>query len=272
MLNSIRLAIESNLRTETNRVPFALPAPSRESISSRLEEAKLPTQNGTSCADTLDLRGKTADYTVYGRGGNDTIFSGSGHDKLYGGGGKDLIYAATEDALINGGQGVDTVSFRYSPTGVRVELWDGGLGAWPENLNSPTYHSKVIARVENVVGSIYADHIYGSQAVNKLNGGAGNDYLGAYGSGDFLTGGTGADRFVLTAVTGKVTITDFHYLEGDRLDMDAGPNLTWVSGSAPDANGVMQQAWTATCDFQFGGSLQIVVLGADTSPSTDWFM
>ena len=58
----------------------------------------------------------------------------------------------------------------------------------------------------------------------------------------------------------------------DRLDMDAVPNLTWVSGSASDANGVMQQAWIATCDFQFGGSLQIVVLGADTGPSTDWFM
>ena len=226
---------------------------------------------GTSGDDTLDLRGYTADYTVDGGAGNDTIYGGGGRDKLYGGRGDDLIYGSTDDILIDGGAGVDTVSFLYSTTGVRVELWDGGMGEWPNDSASP-YRSNVLVKVENVDGSEGNDQIAGSRAVNKLDGGAGNDSLHASGGGDFLTGGTGADRFYLGGATGSVTITDFHWLEGDRIHMDGPPQFDWVRGEAPDADGIIQQAWIGTCELLFGGgTFQVIVLGYDTSPSNDWF-
>ena len=226
---------------------------------------------GTSGDDTLDRRGFSDDWTIDGRAGNDTIYGGDGHDSLYGGRGDDLIYAAIDDAAIAGGAGVDTVSFLYSATAVRVELADGGVGPWPSDPNNPIRFN-VIAGVENVTGTELGDRITGNRAVNVLDGGAGNDDLIARGSGDFVTGGTGADMFFLQSVTRSVTITDFHFNEGDRLEADGTPEFSWVEGTAEDADGNLQPAWIGTCDLLFGGTLTVNVLGADTTPSPDWII
>lgn len=237
---------------------------------------------GTSGDDFLDIRTYTDDWTVDGRAGNDTIYGGSGHDKLYGGRGNDLIYASPEDTLIDGGAGIDTVSFLYSATGVRVELWDGGLGEWPTDPTNP-YRSNVLKNIENVTGSNFDDFINGSRAVNELDGGDGNDRLLAWGSGDFLTGGTGADTFDVRQVvdsvrrgTETVTVTDFQYNDGDRINAGgATPDqLDWVFGSGYDAEGNPQPAWVGTWHMPSGGTFELIVFGtADNSPLvTDWFI
>jgi Ca2+-binding RTX toxin-like protein len=234
---------------------------------------------GTAGDDTLDIRGNTADYTVDGRAGNDTIYGGDGQDSLRGGRGDDLIYAAVDDSNVDGGSGVDTVSFLYSATGVRVELSDGGLGLWPDS-DPTTFRPRVLSNVENVIGSIHDDFIYGSRAVNELDGGAGDDHLFANGSGDFLTGGTGADtldvRPVVSSVrrgTETVTLTDFNYNEGDRIAAGAATpaQLEWVFGSANDADGNLQPAWLGTWVLPSGGTFELIVLGTD-APSADWFI
>jgi Ca2+-binding RTX toxin-like protein len=238
---------------------------------------------GTSGDDYLDdIIGFSADYTVDGRAGNDTIFGGDGHDKLLGGRGDDLIYASVEDVKIDGGSGDDTVSFLYSATGVRVELPDGGLGLWPDT-NPTTVRSRVLSNIENIDGSNHDDFIVGSRAVNELDGGGGNDQLHAFGSGDFLTGGAGADLFqvshvVLSADTPRsgtqtVTITDFDFVDGDRIDAGSATpaQLNWMSGSASDANGNLQPAWIGTWDIPTGGTFELIVFGTD-APSTDWFI
>jgi len=232
---------------------------------------------GTSGDDELDYRLSTADLMIDGRAGNDTIYGGTGHDSLYGGRGNDLIYASVEDTLIDGGAGVDTVSFIYSGTGVRVFLSDGALGLSPDDPSNPTLRPNVIAKIENVIGSNYDDFLVGNRSVNEIEGRGGNDTLQAWGSGDFLTGGTGADTFYpLTGQTNgrdvTTTITDFHYNEGDRVQMDGSPLFTWIDGFAPDADGTIQQAWIGTCTLQSGGTLQLIVLGADTTPSGDWLI
>ena len=236
---------------------------------------------GTSGDDTLDRRGYTDDWKIDGRAGNDTLYGGGGHDSLYGGRGNDLIYGSGEDLVIDGGTGLDTVSFLYSSTGVRVELPEGGLGLWPDT-NPTTVRPHVLKNIENVTGSNYDDFIYGSRAVNELDGGAGNDHLIANGSGDFLTGGTGADTFNVSPVVGAVsrntetvTVTDFQYNNGDRIDAgDATPaQLDWVFGSANDAEGNPQPAWIGTWQLPTGGTFELIVLGADTDPTvTDWFI
>jgi Ca2+-binding RTX toxin-like protein len=225
---------------------------------------------GTSGDDTLDIRGFVDDYTVKGLAGNDTIYGGSGHDSLDGGRGNDLIYASADDAAIIGGAGLDTVSFLNSATGVWAELISNAFGPWPT-----TTPSSLLKNIENVIGSDYDDVISGSgRVVNELDGGAGNDRLIAYGSGDFLTGGTGADTFDVRPVIGSgrrgtdtVTVTDFQYNDGDRID--AGPvtpaQLDWVF---EPANG----AWIGTWDLPSEATFELIVLGADTDPSEAWFI
>lgn len=228
---------------------------------------------GTSGDDIIDIRGNSADCTVDGRAGNDTIYGGDGHDTLLGSLGNDLIYASVEDALIDGGGGADTVSFiefsDISGKGIHANLLGGHLGlAGPVGLRV-----NVLVNVENLVGSNYADYLAGNRSANLLDGQGGNDRLLAWGTGDFLTGGTGADQFDVTGVgNGTVTITDFHYNEGDRIRIEGGANFSWVSGFGQDAQGNVQPAWIGTCDIQFGGALQVVVLGFDTAPSANWII
>lgn len=139
------------------------------------------------------------DDTVFGNGGNDTLFGNDGNDYLYGGQGNDFLDGwVGNDALVGWG-GNDT-------------LWgydgDDTLGDW--------YH--------------------GEAGSDELNGEAGNDTLYGYGRGiegleyDTLTGGSGADKFVLGQETNSsvygyayylggdyATITDFNYWEGDKF-------------------------------------------------------
>ena len=107
---------------------------------------------GTSGDDTLDIRGFIDDYTVDGRAGNDTIYGGNGEDSLYGSRGNDLIYASVEDALINGGGGVDTVSFLYYS-----DTSGGGVDTRLLNL----------VNVENLIGSSYSDVLVGNRSRNE---------------------------------------------------------------------------------------------------------
>ena len=134
----------------------------------------------------------------------------------------------------------------------------------------------VLWGVENVTGSNYDDFIYGNlRAVNELDGGAGNDHLQAYGSGDFLTGGTGADTFDVRPVIGSgrrgtdtVTVTDFQYNDGDRIAAGSvtPAQLDWVFEPA-------NNAWIGTWDIPSEGTFELIVLGADTDPTvTDWFI
>ena len=226
---------------------------------------------GTSGDDILDVSSQTADYTVDGRAGNDEIHGGNGHDSLLGGRGNDLIYASVEDTRLDGGAGVDTVSFAnfsdVSGLGVEARLQGGLLG-----LTVGTLQTDVFAGVENLTGSNYNDILGGNRSVNELDGGAGNDLLLAAGRGDFLTGGTGADTLDVTSASRIVTITDFHYNEGDRIRMEGGATFDWAQGTGVDADGNVESAWIGTCDLLSGGTLQVVVLGFDTAPSADWII
>jgi Ca2+-binding RTX toxin-like protein len=222
---------------------------------------------GTSGDDILDIRGYSADYTVDGRAGNDTIYGGDGHDSLLGGRGNDLIYGLAGDSLIDGGGGVDTVSFLESTTGIQARLQGGYLG---EMGGTPQLN--VLANVENLTGSSFADLLGGNRSVNELDGGAGDDRLLAWGTGDFLTGGAGADRFDVTSVSRTVTITDFDYAAGDRIEIEGEATFSWVQGSGTDADGNVQDAWIGTCDLLFGGTRKVVVLGSETAPTEDWII
>src|SRR5687768_7321980 len=96
------------------------------------------------------LTGLEDNDILKGGGGADTLFGDSGADTLKGGGGADTL---------NGGSGVDTADYFDSSAGVVVSLITDTAGngdAEGDELNS----------IENLNGSAFADHLYGTDGVN----------------------------------------------------------------------------------------------------------
>ncbi|MEO1634103.1 MAG: calcium-binding protein, partial [Cyanobacteria bacterium J06631_9] len=114
------------------------------------------------------LKGNNGDDALYGEAGIDYLYGGNGNDSLYGGDDDDELYGHVGHDLLHGGNGNDTVT--------------GGLG-------NDLLH-----------GDDGNDILQGNRGNDTLLGGAGNDVLNGYGYNadrDQLTGGAGADTFVL---------------------------------------------------------------------------
>jgi uncharacterized delta-60 repeat protein len=140
------------------------------------------------------------------------------------------LYAGVGNNVLQGGSGIDTVSYAYGvsgTTGVTVNLCvttaqtTGGSG------------SDTLGGIENVAGSVNADRLTGNSGNNVLNGGAGNDtLLGGEGNdnlcgstgNDSMTGGAGSDSFTFNSALGSSNIdiiTDFvHGTDKIVLDDD----------------------------------------------------
>lgn len=139
---------------------------------------------------------------AHGGPGNDAIAGGAGDDVLNGGGGRDVLRGgAGNDVLsdgdgmqgapidsdtVDGGPGVDTVSYAARKSGVRADLaTQGAAGARGEN--------DVISGIENVTGGDGPDTLIGDDGPNDISGRAGADTIEGGGGDDRIQGGPGAD-------------------------------------------------------------------------------
>src|SRR5262249_31731691 len=105
------------------------------------------------------LKGGGGSDLLDGRDGADTLLGGAGNDTLVGGVGADALF---------GDDGLDTADYSDSTAAVTVSLLAGtGHGGDAEG--------DTLARIERVVGSIYADVLEGDDGANVLVGGRGND-------------------------------------------------------------------------------------------------
>ncbi|MBA3265487.1 MAG: hypothetical protein H0T14_03825 [Nocardioidaceae bacterium] len=164
-----------------------------------------------------ELIGGAGDDTLLGTHGSE-FFGGAGDDELTvdgdenpglvtslrAGPGDDLIVNSLLDDHIDAGDGVDLVRHLSFTTtlGVNVDLAQGTASGWG---------SDTLVSVENIIGSLNADIIKGSNLPNYLSGsdgadtivgrGApdrifgdnGNDELGGGGGDDLINGGGGTD-------------------------------------------------------------------------------
>lgn len=139
---------------------------------------------GGSGADSLT--GDGADNRLLGRGGGDLLLGGGGDDLLDGGAGADRLAGGAGADTLRGGAGADTAS--YAGAGQAVIL----------ALDQPTAGrggaaGDVLAGIEHLTGSRFADRLQGDAGANALQGRAGDDRLAGGRGNDTLIGGAGSD-------------------------------------------------------------------------------
>jgi len=197
------------------------------------------------------IGGNGAD-TLVGGAGNDSLEGSSGTvsgDLLYGGagadalaegsvldgeGGSDLLIADSCGETIDGGPGIDSVSFARS-TYLGVEATLGGTagiapyGSFPGGC--PTEHggppsSQISSSVERIEGSPNRDILSGDGSRNTILGRGGDDEIHGAGGDDFLVGGLGID-----AIFGELGADRLYARDGRRdkaIDCGSGTSGTPV--------------------------------------------
>lgn len=137
-------------------------------------------------------------------------------------------------AIINGGQGTDTVTFgaeddaiamhdffssvnetaklnnligdvSRDPRFVNVEIINGGAGNDLMDFSSIAFRQNGLT----LQGGDGDDIIWGGDLEDVIEGGSGNDVINGGAGNDVLTGGSGVDRFEFTITSGNDVITDF---------------------------------------------------------------
>jgi Ca2+-binding RTX toxin-like protein len=230
-------------------------------------------------------------------GQNNTLIAGSGADTLVSGGTGDTLMAGSgADLLVSSGRnntliaGTGTDSLTTSGTGDTLQ---GGSGT--DVLSSSGTNNTLIAgsAADTLASTGAGDTLIGNAAGSTLDGSAGSDALAAYttnnvavdlatgtaslngssasdtligintiaalGSGDTLTGGSGASTLIsnaagntLVAGTGQ---TDAHYGQDDiAVDLSAGTAIVNGAGVGDMLVGITDVAVTGTNDTVTGGS------------------
>lgn len=130
---------------------------------------------GTSGGGNDRFSGRAGDDEAQGGTGNDALFGGLGRDRLFGGDGGDRLFGGYDADLLDGGAGDDVIR-----GGLGNDTIEGGTAGLDGN---------------RLFGEDGDDRIGVSAggAPSRLDGGAGNDVLNAFGGGHILIGGAGND-------------------------------------------------------------------------------
>ncbi|WFU86316.1 M10 family metallopeptidase C-terminal domain-containing protein [Rhizobium sp. CC1099] len=117
---------------------------------------------------------------------NDKLFGDASISLLSGGSGDDILVGGAGADKLAGGVGSDTASYETAGAGVVAYLSRPSSNTG--DAGGDTYSS-----IENVLGSKYADKLFGDSTKNVLSGGEGDDVLVGGAGADTLIGGSGSD-------------------------------------------------------------------------------
>ncbi len=197
--------------------------------------------------------------TYFGTLGNDNFnFNQYNGESIYDGlaGDDTIVMSSSRGAFVGAGSGIDTVKFSgsftsytfnqdnhisLSKSGRSYDIWDAEwivFGGTTFSANQIMNQQKGTSGDDAQDGTSQDDFISGYEGNDEIDGGDGNDIIdggsssdiiyggngndsiyGGYGE-DVLTGDDGADKFVFEYFDGSFDIiSDFNYLEGDKLDL-----------------------------------------------------
>ena len=217
--------------------------------------------NGGFGNDIIYLAGQS--NTVFGEAGNDKIFGGDGVDVIDGGDGNDIVFAGAGDDFLTGESGNDRL---YGEIG--NDLIDSGSGDdklsgdigndqlfgnnGTDSLNGGAGNDLLDGGQSNdlLTGGTDNDTLIGGNGNDELQGNSGNDKLigvntdvvtSSFGQGeiDVLTGGQGADTFVLGDKNAVYYNDGNPRTFGDKdfaiiKDFQSGVDIIQLKGSASD--------------------------------------
>ena len=191
-------------------------------------------QNTGFGSDTLvnfeQVSGTTFNDVLSGDGADNWLWGSGGADTMSGGGGNDLVSVGNGAAQVDGGAGVDTLSF-YSSTLVTPIV--ASLAA--QGSAQDTHQGMMtISGFENLSGTaIGADTLTGDAADNVLAGWGGGDSLAGGGGNDTLLG----DGYIHvdSPLGGAGAITTFLEFSADGID-GAAPGADTLDGGTGDDN------------------------------------
>ena len=216
--------------------------------------------NGTGNALANAIQGNDGDNILAGLGGADAIDGGLGNNtlnyaastagvavslqahtasggdatgdtfvniqNLIGSGKNDILEGDGNNNTLNGGAGIDTISYANASAGVTVNL------ATTSAQNTVGAGTDTLSAFENVTGSNFADNLTGTTGANVFAGGTGDDVM--------TSGGGKGDVFLFDGATpGNDTIMGYT-MKNDKLSFDH----TFFA----DANAVLNAAHTVGTD------------------------
>jgi Ca2+-binding RTX toxin-like protein len=143
--------------------------------------------------DTLD--GGAGSDLLQGNAGADSVSGGTGADTLAGADGDDTLLGGAGADILEGGTGFDAVSYATSAAAVAVNLGSAsGTGGDAEG--------DVLSGIQVIIGSSFADLLFGDADHNILEGGGGGDTIAGNAGNDWVSYAGAASRVAVTlAVT-----------------------------------------------------------------------
>jgi Ca2+-binding RTX toxin-like protein len=177
----------------------------------------------------------------------DIVLGNSANNRINTFAGDDLVFGSAGNDTLDAGDGVDTISYRYSPGKVQVDLHqnrasrDGWQG------------QDTLKNFENIIGSDHADgdRLVGSSGTaNIITAGDGNDYVNGLSGDDTLYGEQGDDEII-----GSHGADELHGNQGDDRMWGDYPNnsrdgfadkLYGGAGDDEIHGGVAMTSWLAT--------------------------
>ncbi|WP_264373117.1 calcium-binding protein [Pelagibius marinus] len=142
-----------------------------------------------------------------GLDGDDSLVGGAGDDTFSGGGGVDTFI---------GGAGIDTADYRESSSDFVADLVSDSLTTTGGTVEQ-------LVEIENLIGSLGNNALYGDATGNRLDGYLGDDTLAGRGGDDTLLGGGGSDDFLYDLGDGADVVVEVAGESGDdRLVFGAG--------------------------------------------------
>ena len=150
--------------------------------------------------------------------------------------------------VLNGGDGIDTLSYAGSSRGVQVDLATS-------TVSSGDATGDKISGFESIKGSDLDDQLRGSEASNAIYGGFGDDIIEARGGRDLVSGGVGND----TLTGGKdADIFEFTLANMSTPFGSFGPGHDRVTDFVVGSDQLRLQSYDSSDDITIGQ------LGADT--------